>query len=109
MLQSFMTTIKQNKTWLALLISVFFLGGCWQDNGVDRQPVDELSKSVKQAVGDSFVFRQRDIDEEGGLHYSFEILVFDAEAMTVFFEACNDALPVEEKKVSFSVCFYFPG
>ena len=74
------------KIMIAMIFSILFLGGCWQDNGIDRGPVDEFTKEIKESVGDDFMFRQLKVDENGVKYYSYELMTFDAEVIKDFFD-----------------------
>ena len=93
---------------IILAILIMSLCGCVSDTS-DNSPVDEISREVKEAMGDSFGFDHRRVYGNGAIDYNFVIHTYDAAVIRDFYNICSELLPGDEEKIVFSVCFEISG
>ena len=74
----------------------------------NRRPNDELSRSVKEAVGDDFYYQGKHEDVFGGIWYEYLAKKKDKAAIANLVNALNDAVENEQRKIGVQVGGEFP-
>lgn len=69
----------------------------------NRRPNDQLSRSVKEAVGDDFYYQGKEEQDSGVTQYEYLIKKQDKEAVANLLSALNDAIENEQGKIRVSV------
>ncbi|MBR3515959.1 MAG: hypothetical protein IKO10_06555 [Lachnospiraceae bacterium] len=100
--------MKKNIILLAFAVNILF-AGCVDHGSYDNKPDDEISKYIKDMVGDEFYYHDHRSTSNDVSAYDFEIMNIEAKSIGNFVDACNNAILNESTKISFSVCVHNPG
>ena len=96
--------MKKYISIISLLVIIILLCSC-EPYDPDLKTVDDLSRTVKDAMGDACYFRGLNISEDGKKHYCFTVNEISAESIGDMVSVFNDALSTQEEMVSLSVEF----
>ena len=91
-----------------MIAVVLLVSGCRKDF-YDRKPIDELSQIVKESVGDSYVFLDREIKDDTNIWYSFEIREISPMTIERIVDTFNENLSPEKTQTSLTVCIPISG
>lgn len=75
----------------------------------NRRPNDELSRSVKEAVGDDFYYQGKEESDSGVTEYGYQVKKQEKDALTNLVNTLNDAVKNEQGKIRVTVYLKFPG
>ena len=75
----------------------------------NRRPNDELSRSVKEAVGDDFYYQGKEKYDSGVTEYQYQVKKLEKAAITNLVNALNDTVKNEQGKITVWVGIKIPG
>ncbi|MCR5129323.1 MAG: hypothetical protein K6B69_14640 [Lachnospiraceae bacterium] len=90
---------------IILCFSIVILFGCGNKGSYDLRPVDDLSRSVKNAVNEDFDFHGLNVDDNGRKYYSYEINEMSAGAIGNLVKTFNDSNLTKGNQISLNVVF----
>ncbi len=93
---------------IVMTLVVFICNGCGLVSD-DRKPVDDISKKIKEEMGNDLFFWFDEVLDDGARCYSFRVMKVDAGLIEDFYDACNEALNGEKEKTVFCVDYFLPG
>lgn len=75
----------------------------------NRRPNDQLSRLVKEAVGDDFYYHGKEESDSGVTEYGYQVKKQEKEAITNLVNTLDDAVKNEQRKIRVTVFLKFPG
>ena len=75
----------------------------------NRRPNDELSRSVRGAVGDDFYYQGKEKYDSGVTEYGYQVKKLEKDVITNLVNTLNDAVENEQGKIRVQVYLKIPG